>query len=32
MLANQDKNLNERLQAFRQAQSAKVLTMQLPEL
>ncbi|BBU67765.1 5-(carboxyamino)imidazole ribonucleotide mutase [Fluviibacter phosphoraccumulans] len=32
MLANQDKNLNERLQAFRRAQSAKVLTMQLPEL
>ncbi|MGV1017115.1 MAG: 5-(carboxyamino)imidazole ribonucleotide mutase [Fluviibacter phosphoraccumulans] len=32
MLANQDKNLNERLQAFRQAQSAKVLTMQLPEV
>ncbi len=31
MLANQDKNLNERLQAFRQAQSAKVLAMQLPE-
>jgi 5-(carboxyamino)imidazole ribonucleotide mutase len=32
MLANQDKNLNERLQAFRQAQSAKVLAMQLPEV
>lgn len=32
MLANQDKKLNERLQAFRQAQSAKVLAMQLPEV
>ena len=32
MLANQDKQLNERLQAFRQAQSAKVLAMQLPEV
>ena len=32
MLANQDKRLNERLQAFRQAQSAKVLAMQLPEV
>ena len=32
MLANQDKNLNERLLAFRQAQSAKVLAMQLPEV
>jgi 5-(carboxyamino)imidazole ribonucleotide mutase len=32
MLANLDKKLNERLQAFRQAQSAKVLAMQLPEV
>lgn len=32
MLANHDKKLNERLQAFRQAQSAKVLAMQLPEV
>ena len=32
MLANHDKQLNERLQAFRQAQSAKVLAMQLPEV
>lgn len=32
MLANQDVVLNERLQKFRQQQSAKVLAMQLPEV
>lgn len=32
MLANQDTALNERLQKFRQQQSAKVLAMQLPEV
>ena len=32
MLANQDATLNERLQKFRQQQSAKVLAMQLPEV
>lgn len=32
MLANHDNKLNERLQTFRQAQSAKVLAMQLPEV
>ena len=32
MLANQDVELNERLQRFRQQQSAKVLAMKLPEV
>ena len=32
MLANQDAELNERLQRFRQQQSAKVLAMKLPEV
>ena len=32
MLANQDAALNERLQKFRQQQSAKVLAMKLPEV
>ena len=32
MLANQDAALNERLQQFRQQQSAKVLAMRLPEV
>jgi 5-(carboxyamino)imidazole ribonucleotide mutase len=32
MLANQDVALNERLQHFRQQQSAKVLAMKLPEV
>ena len=32
MLANQDNKLKDRLQSFRQAQSAKVLAMQLPEV
>lgn len=32
MLANQDVGLNERLQKFRQQQSAKVLAMKLPEV
>ena len=32
MLANQDVALNERLQKFRQQQSAKVLAMKLPEV
>jgi len=32
MLANQDVVLNERLQKFRQQQSAKVLAMKLPEV
>lgn len=32
MLANQDAVLNERLQQFRQQQSAKVLAMKLPEV
>ncbi len=32
MLANQDAELNERLQQFRQQQSAKVLAMKLPEV
>ena len=32
MLANQDVALNERLQQFRQQQSAKVLAMKLPEV
>ena len=32
MLANQDAALNERLQQFRQQQSAKVLAMKLPEV
>ncbi len=32
MLANQDATLNERLQQFRQQQSAKVLAMKLPEV
>lgn len=32
MLANGDKALNEKLQAFRQAQTAKVLAMKLPEV
>ena len=32
MLANHDATLNERLQKFRQQQSAKVLAMQLPEV
>lgn len=32
MLANQDAGLNQRLQQFRQQQSAKVLAMKLPEV
>lgn len=32
MLANQDTELNQRLQRFRQQQSAKVLAMKLPEV
>ena len=32
MLANEDKALNERLQAFRQTQTDKVLAMKLPEV
>lgn len=32
VLANQDSSLNERLQHFRQQQSAKVLAMKLPEV
>ncbi len=32
MLANEDAMLNEKLQAFRQAQTAKVLAMKLPEV
>jgi 5-(carboxyamino)imidazole ribonucleotide mutase len=32
MLANQDATLNQRLQQFRQQQSAKVLAMKLPEV
>ena len=32
MLANQDAELNQRLQQFRQQQSAKVLAMKLPEV
>lgn len=32
MLANQDARLNQRLQQFRQQQSAKVLAMKLPEV
>jgi 5-(carboxyamino)imidazole ribonucleotide mutase len=32
MLANGDSALNDRLQAFRQAQTAKVLAMKLPEV
>ena len=32
MLANRDATLNERLQQFRQQQSAKVLAMKLPEV
>ena len=32
MLANQDKKLAEKLEAFRRAQSDKVLAMQLPEV
>ncbi|MCH2222643.1 MAG: 5-(carboxyamino)imidazole ribonucleotide mutase, partial [Dechloromonas sp.] len=32
MLANEDKALNDKLQAFRQAQTAKVLAMKLPEV
>ena len=32
MLANQDAELNQRLQRFRQQQSAKVLAMKLPEV
>ena len=32
MLANEDAALNEKLQAFRQAQTAKVLAMKLPEV
>jgi 5-(carboxyamino)imidazole ribonucleotide mutase len=32
MLANEDADLNARLQAFRQAQAAKVLAMKLPEV
>ncbi len=32
MLANHDAALNERLQQFRQQQSAKVLAMKLPEV
>ena len=32
MLANEDKALNDKLQAFRQAQADKVLAMKLPEV
>ena len=32
MLANEDAALNEKLQAFRQAQTAKVLAMELPQV
>lgn len=32
MLANEDKALNDKLQAFRQAQTDKVLAMKLPEV
>lgn len=32
MLANEDKALNDKLQAFRQAQTEKVLAMKLPEV
>ena len=32
MLANADKVLNDRLQAFRKAQADKVLAMKLPEV
>jgi 5-(carboxyamino)imidazole ribonucleotide mutase len=32
MLANTDKALNDRLQAFRKAQADKVLAMKLPEV
>ena len=32
MLANDDDALNARLQAFRQAQTEKVLAMKLPEV
>jgi 5-(carboxyamino)imidazole ribonucleotide mutase len=32
MLANEDAALNDKLQAFRQAQTAKVLAMKLPEV